>query len=53
MESGHVVNQQTQPAVSFIELTLVVAGAANVVGTSPIGDAIRTTRDTITLAVAA
>jgi hypothetical protein len=53
MKSGHVVNQQTQPAVSFIELTLVVAGAAYVVGTSPIGDAIRTTRDTITLAVAA
>jgi hypothetical protein len=39
------VNQQTQPAVSFFELTLVVAGAA--------GDAIRTTWDTIALAVAA
>jgi hypothetical protein len=28
MEPGHVVNQQTRPAVSFFELTLVVAGAA-------------------------
>jgi hypothetical protein len=35
MEPGHVMNQQTQPAVSFIELTHVVAGAAYAVGASP------------------
>jgi hypothetical protein len=45
MKPGHVVNQQTQPTVSYFELTLVAAGAD--------GDAIRTTWDPITLAVAA
>jgi len=47
------VNQQTRPAVSSFELALVVAGAAYAAGTSPIGDAIRATWDTITLAAAA
>jgi hypothetical protein len=39
--------------VSFFELTLVVAGAAYAVGRLPIGDAIRTTWDPITRAIAA
>jgi hypothetical protein len=46
------VNQRTRPAVSFFEPALVVAGAAYAVGTSPIGDATRTTWDTIALAAA-
>jgi hypothetical protein len=47
------VNRQARPAVSFLELALVVAGAAYAAGASPPGDARRTTWDTTTLAVTA